>query len=130
MPMDDEDGLSFGYQLPEDVTSALRRAFHKGEEAGAAAGNGDGLGPFAYHAEGLTFAYVEHEGSEKGATLFVDGNAYPLPENLSFAASLICDSPRLSPRELGPALEGEHGAGVETLLHSLLKEGYLYPADD
>lgn len=66
MPMDDEDGLSFGYQLPEDVTSALRRAFHKGEEAGAAAGNGDGLGPFAYHAEGLTFAYVEHEGSEKG----------------------------------------------------------------
>lgn len=65
-----------------------------------------------------------------GATLFVDGNAYPLPENLSFAASLICDSPRLSPRELGPPLEGEHGAGVETLLHSLLKEGYLYPADD
>ena len=66
MPMDEEDGLSFGYQLPGDVTSALRRAFHKGEEAGPAAGNGNELGPFVYHAEGLTFAYVEHEGVEKG----------------------------------------------------------------
>lgn len=66
MPMDDEDGLSFGYQLPEDVTSALRRAFHRGEEAEPATGNGDELGPFVYHAEGLTFAYVEHEGAEEG----------------------------------------------------------------
>lgn len=66
MAMDDEDGLSFGYQLPADVTSALTRAFHKGAEAGPEAGLGDGLGPFVYHAEGLTFAFVEHEGSEKG----------------------------------------------------------------
>lgn len=49
---------------------------------------------------------------------------------MAFAAALVCDSQRLSPRELGPALVGEQGEGVETLLHSLLKEGYLYPADD
>lgn len=65
-----------------------------------------------------------------GATLFVDGAEFPLPEEVVFAAALICDSPRLSPRDLGPSLEGEQGEGVEALLHSLLKEGYLYPADD
>lgn len=66
MPMDDEDGLSFGYRLPEDVTAAVRRAFHKGEESVGGAGSGDELGPFVYHAEGLTFAFVEHEGPERG----------------------------------------------------------------
>lgn len=53
-----------------------------------------------------------------------------MPGEIVFAAALICDSPRLSPRALGPPLEGEHGQGVEALLHSLMKEGYLYPADD
>lgn len=69
MPMDDEDGLSFGYRLPEDVTAAVRRAFHKGEAAvGSTSGSVgvDALGPFVYHAEGLTFAYVEHQDSERG----------------------------------------------------------------
>lgn len=66
MPMDDEDGLSFGYQYPSDVTSAIRRAFRKEHDSAGAAGTGDGVGPFVYHAEGLTFAYVEHEGSDGG----------------------------------------------------------------
>lgn len=65
-----------------------------------------------------------------GATLFVDGTEFALSEEIVFAAALICDSSRLSPRDLGPSLEGEQGTGVEALLHSLLKEGYLYPADD
>ena len=65
-----------------------------------------------------------------GATLFVDGTEFPVPQEVAFAAALVCDSPRLSQRELGPALVGEQGEGVEALLHSLLKEGYLYPADD
>lgn len=60
----------------------------------------------------------------------MDGSEFPLPEELTFAAAIVCGSPRLTPRDLGPPLEGEHGKGVETLLHSLLKEGYLYPADD
>lgn len=60
----------------------------------------------------------------------MDGTGFPLPEDIVPAGALICDSPRLSPRDLGPSLEGEHGKGVEALLHSLLKEGYLYPADD
>lgn len=64
--MDDEQGLSFGYQLPKDVTAAVKRAFHKEAESGAGAGSGDGLGPFVYHAEGLTFAFVEHEGPGQG----------------------------------------------------------------
>ncbi|CAB1099265.1 unnamed protein product [Ectocarpus sp. CCAP 1310/34] len=130
VPMDDEQGLSFGYQFPKDVTAAVKRAFHKEAESGAGAGSGDGLGPFVYHAEGLTFAFVEHEGRGQGATLFVDGTDFPVPQEMAFAAALVCDSQRLSPRELGPALLGEQGEGVETLLHSLLKEGYLYPADD
>ncbi|CAM9668360.1 unnamed protein product [Ectocarpus sp. 13 AM-2016] len=130
VPMDDEQGLSFGYHLPKDVTAAVKRAFRKEAESGAWAGSGDGLGPFVYHAEGLTFAFVEHEGPGQGATLFVDGTDFPVPQEMAFAAALVCDSPRLSPRELGPALVGEQGEGVETLLHSLLKEGYLYPADD
>lgn len=69
MPMDDEDGLSFGYRTPQDVTDALKRKFR---QVGAAA-DGRGLedreatlGPFVYHAEGLTFAFVEHEGVDKG----------------------------------------------------------------
>lgn len=65
-----------------------------------------------------------------GCTLFVDGTEFPLPKEIVFAAALVCDSPRLSPRDLGPSLEGEHGKEIETLLHSLLREGYLYPADD
>lgn len=65
-----------------------------------------------------------------GATLFVDGTEFPLTKETAFAAALVCDSPRLSPRDLGPSLEGEHGGEIESLLHSLLKEGYLYPADD
>lgn len=66
MPMDDEDGLSFGYQFPEDVTAAVRRAFRREQEVGAPAGGGDGVGPFVYHAEGLTFAFVEHQGDAGG----------------------------------------------------------------
>ncbi|CAN0341535.1 unnamed protein product, partial [Ectocarpus fasciculatus] len=57
--------------------AAVRRAFHKEAESGAGAGSGDGLGPFVYHAEGLTFAFVEHEGPGQGATLFVDGTEFP-----------------------------------------------------
>lgn len=68
MPMDDEDGLSFGYQFPEDVTAAVRRTFRRGQEAGASAGSGDGVGPFVYHAEGLTFAFVEHQDDAEGET--------------------------------------------------------------
>lgn len=45
-------------------------------------------------------------------------------------AGLLCAAPRLTPRELGPALDGENGQGAADLLHSLLTEGYLYPADD
>lgn len=65
-----------------------------------------------------------------GATVFVDGNRFPLPAQTAGAAEIICRSPRLSPRELGPALEGDNGDGVEVLLHALLREGFLYPADD
>jgi len=65
-----------------------------------------------------------------GATLFVDGTEFALSKEIVFAAALVCDSPRLSPRDLGPSLEGEYGNEIETLLHSLLKEGCLYPADD
>lgn len=69
MPMDDEDGLSFGYRLPKDVTAAVRRAFHKGEASVGGAGRSvDDLGPFVYQAEGLTFAFVEHQGPERGET--------------------------------------------------------------
>ncbi len=60
----------------------------------------------------------------------MDGTEFPLPKEIVFAAALVCDSPRLSPRDLGASLEGEHGKEIETLFHSLLKEGYLYPADD
>lgn len=60
----------------------------------------------------------------------MDGNEFPLSKDTAFAAALVCDSPRLSPRDLGPALVGEQGEGVEALLHSLFREGYLYPADD
>lgn len=66
MPMDDVEGLSFGYQFPEDVTAAVRRAFRKEATSGSLTGNSDGLGPFVYHAEGLTFAFIEHGGSEGG----------------------------------------------------------------
>lgn len=60
----------------------------------------------------------------------MDGSEFPLREEVAFAAAILCDSPRLSPRDLGPILEGENGKGMEAILHSLLKEGYLYPADD
>lgn len=60
----------------------------------------------------------------------MDGNGFPLPGKMDFAAGLVCKSPRLSPRELGPALEGQQGEGVAELLHLLLRDGYLYPADD
>lgn len=60
----------------------------------------------------------------------MDGNGFPLPGKMAFAAGLVCKSPRLSPRELGPSLEEEHREGVAELLHLLLREGYLYPADD
>lgn len=66
MLMDDEDGLSFGYRLPRDVTAAVRRAFLKGEASAGGAESVDQLGPFVYHAEGLTFAFVEHQGPERG----------------------------------------------------------------
>lgn len=66
MPMDDDDGLSFGYQTPEDVTAALKRSFRKEWEAGG--GGGDELGPFVYHAEGLILAFLEHEGVAKGVS--------------------------------------------------------------
>lgn len=66
MAMDDEDGLSFGYRLPEDVTDAVRRSFRKEEASGAGAEGEGGLGPFVYHAEGLTFAFVQHEGPGRG----------------------------------------------------------------
>lgn len=65
MPMDEEDGLSFGYQLPEDVTSAVRRAFRNMGSKGEAERD-ERMGPFVYHAEGLTFAFVEHVGGEGG----------------------------------------------------------------
>ncbi|CAM9223205.1 unnamed protein product, partial [Hapterophycus canaliculatus] len=113
MQMDEEEGLSFGYQLPIDVTAAVKRAFLKEKASGDGARDADGLGPFVYHAEGLTFAFIEHEGPEEGATVFVDGNEFPLSKETAFAASLVCDSPRLSPRDLGPALDGEQGEGVE-----------------
>lgn len=64
MPIDDDDGLSFGYQAPEDVTAALKRSFRKERESGG----GEGLGPFVYHAEGLTFAYLDHEGVDTGVS--------------------------------------------------------------
>ena len=67
VPMDDLEGLSFGYQLPEDVTSAVRRAYRKGNTLSAGA-DLDNLGPFVYHAEGITFAFVEHMGSQGGGT--------------------------------------------------------------
>lgn len=79
------------------------------------------LSPFLYRASFFSFP---------GATLFVDGNSFPLSEEVAFAAGLLCKSTRLSPRDLGPALEGEQGKGVADLMHSLLKGGYLYPADD
>ncbi|CAM9270904.1 unnamed protein product [Ascophyllum nodosum] len=129
VPMDDLEGLSFGYQLPEDVTSAIRRAYRKGNTLSAGA-DLDNLGPFVYHAEGITFAFVEHMGSQGGTTLFVDGNVFPLPARRAFMASLICKSSRLSPQDLGPALEGEHGTEVGELLHLLLRGGFIYPADD
>lgn len=66
MAMDDEDGLSFGYRLPNDVTDAVKRAFQKEEAGGAGVQGEDGLGPFVYHAEGLTFAFVEHQGPARG----------------------------------------------------------------
>lgn len=66
MQMDEEEGLSFGYQLPTDVTAAVKRAFLKEEASGGGAGDGGGLGPFVYHAEGLTFAFIEHQGPEGG----------------------------------------------------------------
>lgn len=66
MQMDEEEGLSFGYQLPTDVTAAVKRALLKGEAAGGGAGDIDSLGPFVYHAEGLTFAFIEHQGPEGG----------------------------------------------------------------
>lgn len=60
----------------------------------------------------------------------MDGNPFPLPQELAAFAGVLCAAPRLSPKTLGPALEGEEGGGAAELLHSLLKEGYLYPADD
>lgn len=73
MAMDDEDGLSFGYRLPKDVTDAVRRAFHKEEASDAGAGGQSVLGPFVYHAEGLTFAFVEHQGPGSGTCLLMTG---------------------------------------------------------
>lgn len=70
MAMDEEDGLSFGYRLPKDVTDAVRRAFHKEQASGSGSGSGaegeGGLGPFVYQAEGLTFAFVEHQEPARG----------------------------------------------------------------
>lgn len=65
-----------------------------------------------------------------GLTLFVDGNPFPLPNELAPLVGVLCAAPRLSPWDLGPSLEGENGEGATELLHLLLKEGYLYPADD
>lgn len=67
--MDEDNGLSFGYQTPEDVTKALRSRFRRLNEAGMAGQGAQGAlyeGPFVYHAEGLTFAYVEHESEGAG----------------------------------------------------------------
>lgn len=60
----------------------------------------------------------------------MDGNPFPLPQELADFAGVLCAAPRLSARALGPALEGEAGERAAELLHLLLKEGYLYPADD
>lgn len=68
MAIDDEDGLSFGYRLPADVTDAVRRAHHKEEASGAGAAREGEFGPFVYHAEGLTFAFVEHQGLGRGTS--------------------------------------------------------------
>lgn len=71
MAMDEEDGLSFGYRTAEDVTAGVKRAFRRQQEA-RAGGTGDGgvgeVGPFVYHAEALTFAFVEHEGVGSGTS--------------------------------------------------------------
>lgn len=69
MPMDEEDGLSIGYRTAEDVTAGVTKAFRREQEvrAGGAGGGGVGeMGPFVYHAEALTFAFVEHEGVGSG----------------------------------------------------------------
>lgn len=65
MAMDDEDGLSFGYQTAQDVTDAVRRRFRQDNEADGGRDREEG-GPFVYQAEGLTFAFVKHEGKEGG----------------------------------------------------------------
>lgn len=64
-----------------------------------------------------------------GTTLFVDGNAFELSSDVAFAGELLCKAPRMSARDLGPFLEGA-GEGLANLMHELLREGFLYPADD
>ena len=66
------------------------------------------------------FAYVEQE--EGRITLFVAGQAYSLPEHLSYAAPLITDPEPLSKDRLGDRLED--GALLE-LLAELLGTGSL-----
>lgn len=60
----------------------------------------------------------------------MDGNPFPLADELAPLVRVLCAAPRLSPWDLGPYLEGESERGATELLHLLLKEGYLYPADD
>lgn len=65
-----------------------------------------------------------------GSTLFIDGNPFHLPADMMFAAELMCKSSRMSCLDLGPMLEGPQGEKLSELMHELLREGYLYPADD
>lgn len=60
----------------------------------------------------------------------MDGNAFELSSDVAFAGELLCKAPRMSARDLGPFLEGAGGEGLATLMHQLLREGFLYPADD
>ncbi|KAG5192698.1 cupin superfamily protein [Tribonema minus] len=113
------DEISTVYDSPSAVVDAMKRAAKSAADGG----------PFLYRSEGLAFAYVEHEG-EKGATLFIDGHSFHLGPGMVFAAELLCQGPRLSPRDMGHHLTGAHAGDLAHLLQQLLLGGYLYAADD
>lgn len=100
MAMDDDEGLSFGYQMPEDVTDALLRRFRRDRDALARGGQetrgGDNIGPFVYQAEGLTFAYVQHE-SKEGGKCKHDAHVFANTFNTgAWALCMVCSAQLLS----------------------------------
>lgn len=73
-----------------------------------------------YRNPDLRFAFSQQR---DGTTLYIDGQAYPLSDELAFAANLLCNHRQLSYTQLQPALAQTRFAKFLTLLYN---QSYVY----